>query len=118
MPTMSLGGLPLPMPLRDGISVPIQTIGFGQRMHDGSYRSDIVARKAQITIRWKKLTATEMGLVEAAMYQAFGDGKALILPNGREYWVVPSGTAPIDKVQFYSISDTVYFDTSVVLEET
>ena len=85
MPTMSLGGLPLPMPLRDGISVPIQTIGFGQRMHDGSYRSDIVARKAQITIRWKKLTATEMGLVEAAMYQAFGDGKVLILPNGRVY---------------------------------
>jgi len=106
----------LPLPDRDGISVPLTVVGSMKRMVSGILRTDITSTKAEVSLRWSLLTKTQRDWLYMAWLSTQTNWMILKLPSGKEYIVV-GGANGWDETQLYDTDDTVYYNITAKFSE-
>lgn len=119
-PTTTLGGLPLPNPEKDGITLEEQIYGAGQRSGRGVLTNDVVGTYMRITLRWQLLTEAQRTQVRTAWLTTMAPdwltGALLHLPNGDEWTVLPA-LGSLQEQLVFDVDDNARYSITAVFEE-
>lgn len=106
----------LPLCDRDGISVPLTTQGTMSRMTSGTLRADIIATKADISIRWSLLPKTSRDNLMTAWLAVRTAVAELLLPSGTSYYVMAAVNG-WEETQFYDTAGVPWYTITVKFSE-
>lgn len=107
-------GSSMPLPEYDGIGLEDVPIVASRRMLSGYLRTDILATKAKMTIRWGGLTLTERNALKSQWDS--GTEASITLPDGQSYTVV-AVTESWSEEQKYDAGGAPYYTVTIVFEE-
>lgn len=100
-----------------GLLVSDPQIGSQQRMLDGTLRTQLLAQKAAITLKWSGLTAVQKAAIVAAYAANKTTATALQVSDGRTWNVIPALTALVEEAPFWEGGVTPLYTLSLELLE-
>jgi len=105
----------MPLPRKEGgIQIEDAPLVAARRMLSGTLRTDVIAVKARIALRWALLTASQRNTLKA-QYDA-GGSATLVLPDGQTFTVVAIAHSWREEV-LYGVSGQPYYNISIDFEE-
>ncbi len=117
MASMRWGGVDIPLPDKDGITVTYEPISVSRRMLSGKLRVDLAACKAVIRVRWSGLTSEQHGQLMQTYTANLGTPTQLIMPDGTTYDQVVAATEPAARREIYDVRDQPYYTVTITFEE-